>query len=91
VADKSFYRIYDSDERDIKAEEIEKRLKRNIYLGRLNTISSNSNLRIVYDTLTFNAFDEIFLNSSLAVINIKGIFYAIIGLFKIINNSFKGR
>jgi hypothetical protein len=41
--------------------------------------------------LTFNAFDEISLNLSLAVINIKEIFYAIIGPLRIISDPFEDR
>ncbi len=43
------------------------------------------------DTLIFSALDEISLNLFLAVINIKGIFYAIISPFKIISDPSEGR
>jgi hypothetical protein len=52
VADKSFYRMYDPGGRDIKARETEESLERSIYLGRLSTVSSNSNLRIAYESPT---------------------------------------
>jgi hypothetical protein len=88
---KSFHRICDPGGRGIKAGETEESLGRSTCLGRPGTVSSNSNLRIAYDTLTSSAFDEISLNPSLAVINIKGIFYAIIGPSKTISDSFEDR
>jgi hypothetical protein len=52
VADKFFYRICDPGGRDIKARETEESLGRSIYLGRLGTVSSNSDLRIAYEPRT---------------------------------------
>jgi hypothetical protein len=52
VAGKSSHRICDPGGRDTKAEEIEEILGRSAYLGRPDTVSSNSNLRIAYEPRT---------------------------------------